>query len=170
MRTWPSAARTASTERSTSSATSTARATFSPSRRPTAAAASSSGGSTPSRRSGCSMLVVVLPARPLLLHRVQDGPCDVGLGGSRDRALGPAPDDRDLVLGHLEADVGAGDVVDHHEVKALALELFPRQLDGALTVLGGEADQCLAGPARAGERRQDVLGALQAQVELVGRL
>ena len=50
------------------------------------------------------------------------------------------PDDRDLVLIGVEADVGARDVVHDDRVERLALELRPRALDALRAVLGREAD------------------------------
>src|SRR6476620_634209 len=170
IRTWPSAARATSTDRRTSASTSTALATLSARRRPTAAAASSSCGARPSRRSGGSMLQVVLPAGPLLLHRVENRARYLGLRRPRHRPLVAGRDDRHLVLGGVEADVGSRDVVDDDQVQVLAVELFAAQRDRVLAVLGGKADERLPGPARGGQRRQGVLGALELEIELGRRL
>ena len=56
--------------------------------------------------------------------------------------------DRDLVLLALEADVRARDVVDDDGVEPLALELAAAERDGVGPVLGGEADDGLAGAVR----------------------
>ena len=62
-------------------------------------------------------------------------------------------DDPDLVVGGVEADAGAADVVDDDGVEVLAGELVAAVGERALAVLGGEADEQLAGAAAGGERR-----------------
>ena len=54
-------------------------------------------------------------------------------------------------------------------VQALALELAARRLR-ALAVLGREADEGLPGAARGAQRGQDVVGALELELEAVGVL
>src|SRR5215207_7645748 len=81
--------------------------------------------------------------RPDRLHLVEDGRRHGLLGAERHTALAGRAHDRDLVVRSVEADVRARDVVDDDGVEALALELRPPALDGALAVLGREADQGL---------------------------
>ena len=68
--------------------------------------------------------------------------------------LGVRRDDRDLVLRGVEADAGRTDVVDDDGVEVLARELLAPVRDRPVAVLGGEADEQLAGAAAGGERRR----------------
>src|SRR3954451_7859642 len=74
-------------------------------------------------------------------------------------------DDRDLVLLAVEADVGAGDVVDDDGVEALARELRASALDGPVAVLSGEADHGLIRSPAGGDAGHDVLGGLELERE-----
>ena len=65
-------------------------------------------------------------------------------------------DDRDLVLGGVEANARLCDVVDDDGVEALAGELAAAVLDSLISVLGGEADQRLVRPASARQGFEDV--------------
>src|SRR3954468_10691996 len=174
-RMWPSAAMHTSASSSSSRRTSTAALSACVIRRESATAASSSVSAT---RSGSSMLAMMgvrgraattlCPARSPRAHigdGVEHGARDGRLRRARDVALARRGDDRDLVVGALEADVRAADVVDDDGVEALARELVAPVLDRALAVLGGEADERLAVAAAGGERRDDVLGALEGQLE-----
>src|SRR4051794_24007824 len=124
MSTWPSATSATIRSESTSSESSTARRMLPAIRDATACAASSSSAPTGPTSSGS-----ISPLRPggLLGPHPSDGvehlARNLRLGRARDRLVAAAPDDRDLVRVDLEADVGAGDVVDHQKVQPLALEL-----------------------------------------------
>ena len=99
------------------------------------------------------------PARPRAF--AARGTCVAARGG----------DDRDLVVGGVEADVRARDVVDDDRVDPLARELVAPVVQRALAVLGGEADERLVGPARRREAREDVRRALELDAHaLVGGL
>src|SRR3954451_14876359 len=152
--TCPSAATATSTSARTSSRTSQARRTFSATRRMVSAASSSSEGET------CSGTLMAGPAPGLRLrierspsgdlraaqrdHLFKDGGGHLALPGQRHVALAGRGDDRDLVGGHVEAGVGARDVVEHDGVEALVAQLAPRLGQRIASVLGGEADQGLA--------------------------
>src|SRR5215210_6410384 len=56
---------------------------------------------------------------------VEDRRCHLGLWAPADLALATGQDDRDLVVGAVEADVRTRDVVDDDGVEALAPELGP---------------------------------------------
>src|SRR3954447_13369626 len=90
------------------------------------------------------------------LHLVEDRRCDLVLRRLRDRLLTAAADERHLVVGRLEADVGATDVVEDEEVCVLRRELLACALEAALSLVGGEADEHLAGDAALAERREHV--------------
>ena len=77
--------------------------------------------------------------------------------------LAAGGEDRHLVVGHVEADVGARDVVDDDGVEALAGELVAPVVQRPLAVLGGEADQQLAGTPPRRQRRDDVRRRLELQ-------
>src|SRR5918994_1320321 len=59
------------------------------------------------------------------LDLVEDGGGDRFLGPERDVALAVRGDDSDLVVGRVEADLRARDVVDDDRIEPLALELRP---------------------------------------------
>src|SRR3954447_1088992 len=128
MSTWPSAARAMSSCSRISSRACTARATLSTTRCAVAAADSSSAGATRSSGSIGSIPGVVLLRHKNRLNCVQDGARDLGLPGPRHLGLATGRDDRDLVLGRVEADPRLGDVVEDHGVEALALQLVARRL------------------------------------------
>src|SRR5215831_16059700 len=73
------------------------------------------------------------------LHLVEARSRDLVLRGFRQCALAGCREERHLVVGGVEADVRARDVVEDEEVGALARELRPRALEPALARLGGEA-------------------------------
>src|SRR3954471_18196426 len=98
------------------------------------------------------------------LDPVQDRVRDRLLRGDRDVALLAALDDHHLVLPALEADLGAGYVVEDDRVGALPLELLARALEPGVR-LRGEADDRLALAAPRGKRGEDVLGRLQIELE-----
>src|SRR3954453_23357358 len=101
---------------------------------------------------------------PQRLDPVEDRVRDRLLGGHRDMVPPPRLDDHDLVLAALEADLRARDVVDDDRVGALALELLAGTLD-AVRGLGGEADHGLALVAPLAERREDVLGGFEVELD-----
>ena len=76
-------------------------------------------------------------------------------------------DQGDLVLVHLEADVGARHVVQHDQVDALALALGAGALQ-AVTGLGREADQHLARAAGGADGGEDVGGRHELQRPVAG--
>src|SRR6185295_17273266 len=80
---------------------------------------------------------------PEALNLVEDRRGDLLLGPPPDLALAVGRHDRDLVLGAVEADVGARDVVHHHRVEPLPAQLRAAALGGSLAVLGREADDGL---------------------------
>src|SRR5947208_2440966 len=149
----------------TSSRTSTARATLAATRRASPAAACRSAAAARSRRPDRSILGVVLLTPTQLSHCVQDGGRHLGLGGPRDPGLAGGGEDRDLVLARVEPDVAARNVVEHHRVEPLVRELAPGALQAALAVLGGEAHQHLVRSPAPGQAGEDVLGALQLELQ-----
>ncbi len=78
-------------------------------------------------------------------------------------ALAGRGDDRDLVVDGVEADARGRDVVDDDRVEALARELVAAVVERARAVLGGEADERLAGAARGGQRGEHVGGRLELE-------
>src|SRR5437764_14823597 len=85
-----------------------------------------------------------LPGLPPRCDLVEDSRCDPFL-----RSLGEAPlsfgrDQHDLVLGNVEADVVARDVVEDDQIGPLGRELLARALEPALAAVGGEAYEELA--------------------------
>src|SRR4051812_34238807 len=177
-RMWPSAATQTSVWSSSSWRTSTAPLRAWAMRRASATAVSISESAT---RSGSSMLAMVKGSRvsrgrrlcrgallrAQIAHRVQDFPGHRRLRGARHMALGGRRHDRHLVLDALEADVLPADVVDDDGVEALAAQLVAAVVDRPLAVLGGEPDDRLLRAAPGGERRDDVVGALEGQRERV---
>src|SRR5438270_6044209 len=90
------------------------------------------------------------------LHFVEH-PCrDLVLGGFRDRALAARRDQRDLVVGRVEADVRARDVVEDEQVGVLLGELPSRTLEAVGAVVGSEADEELTRLPALAERREHV--------------
>ena len=68
-------------------------------------------------------------------------------------------DEHDLVLGGVEADVGARDVVEDDEVGVLVVEHAPLALEAFLAELGAERDEHLAvALALAEERAMSAVG------------
>ena len=67
--------------------------------------------------------------------------------------------------GGLEADSGPADVVNDDRIEFLTRELVAPVGERALAVLGGEADEQLAGAAALGERREHVRSTHEAQVQ-----
>ena len=67
-------------------------------------------------------------------------------------------DDHHLVLGCVEPYVRPRDVVDHHGVERLLLELAPCVAHRVCAVLGREPDQHLARAALAAQGGQHILG------------
>ncbi len=173
MSTWPSAATHTITWSSSSARTSTAAVIPASRRRTSATAACTSSSprrSDPSRRSTSGPSGGSRGRRPRPRagrRRVEHRAGDLGLRGALDVAIGLRGDDRDLVVLALEADVGAGDVVDHDRVEPLASELVAPVRDRVLPVLGGEADDRLARAPAGGQRRQHVGGRLERERQLV---
>src|SRR4051794_10102598 len=97
-------------------------------RRATPAAASSSAGARRSSGSSGSIVRVVPVGGKKVCNGVEDGAGDLALAGPRDPGIALGRDDRDLVLGRVEADVAARDVVEHDGVQALALQLATSRL------------------------------------------
>ena len=89
---------------------------------------------------------------------------DLGLAGARDVPLAAAVTIVTSLSAASKPMSGVGDVVDDDGVEALALELLAPVRDGAVAVLGGEADQHLAGAPAGGEPGQHVLGALEREL------
>src|SRR3954470_44886 len=90
------------------------------------------------------------------LHLVEDRRCDLVLRRLCDRLLAAAADERHLVVGRLEADVGATHVVEDEEIGVLRRELLACALEPALPLVGGEADEYLARDAAIAECREHV--------------
>src|SRR3954471_22469315 len=99
--------------------------------------------------------------RSQALDLVEDRRRDLRFRRAADLALTIRQHDRDLVLLAVEADVGAGDVVDDDGVEPLPGELRAPALDGPVAMLGGEPDHGLAGPASGGDAGDDVLRRLE---------
>src|SRR5437764_4604997 len=143
----------------------TASETFSASRRATAANASHSCGAT-GACSGGSIAPLSSLVRPALcsqtLNIVKDRPRDQVLPRAWDGAPRAVDrDDRDLVLAGIEPDSWFGDVVNHHRVQTLSLELLLTGGDPAVAVLGRESHKDLVGALSGSERREHVLGRLE---------
>src|SRR5919201_5354352 len=132
---WPSASRESTQRRSVSADVWTTRARFSTIRPTARAAASASARSLPTASS-----TALREARDF----VQDRACDPLLRRLRDPALLAVEDEHDLVVGRLEADVLARDVVVDNEVDVLALELLACAREPALACVRRKADEHLA--------------------------
>src|SRR5438874_6586856 len=74
-------------------------------------------------------------------HLVEDGGRDLLLRRLRDRALAVRAQQGDLVVGGVEADVGACDVVEDEQVGALVTQLRAGTLEAGLAAVRGEADE-----------------------------
>src|SRR5215211_1484851 len=85
----------------------------------------------------------------------------LGAAADGDRAVGG--DQRELVVGGVEADAGAAHVVQDDHVDALPGELGARPLLAARAVLGGEPDEHLPGPPAGAELGEDVGGRLERE-------
>src|SRR3954470_20841603 len=170
--TWPSATSATSTSSSTSSRTSTARRTFPATRRMVSAASSSSEGVM------CSgtLMASLPPGLRLRTERswgdglraqgddvLEDRRGDLGLARQRHVALVGGGDDRDLVGRHVEARIGARDVVEHDGVQALVAQLAPGLGKRLAPVLGGEAHEHLAVATTCGDPAEDIGRRLQRQ-------
>src|SRR3954452_10387777 len=105
-----------------------------------------------------------------LLHFVEYESCDLAL---RRRGEGDFPrrgDERDGVVGRVEADAGLRDVVEDEQVGALALELRAGSVDAAVARLSREADDDLAVAPRRAERGENVGGGLELERPRLGVL
>src|SRR5689334_21939210 len=103
-------------------------------------------------------------ARAESLDSVEDRVRDLLLRGQGNRVLTRALHDHDLVLGALEADLRARDVVEDDRVGALALQLLAGA-GGVRIRFGGEADDRLLISPACRERGEDVLGGLEVEVD-----
>ena len=83
-------------------------------------------------------------------------------GAFADRPLAGGRDEHDLVVGRVEADVVARDVVEDDEVEVLLGEHPALALEPRLALLGAEADEHRAVLASRRAPREDVLGRLEA--------
>src|SRR3954451_21230517 len=90
------------------------------------------------------------------LHLVEDRCGNLLLRCFRNRPLAGCGEEGHLVVGGVEADVRARDVVEDEEVGPFARELLAGPLDARLARLGGEADEELAVVAALPERREHV--------------
>ena len=96
------------------------------------------------------------------MHLVQNRVGHLALRRALDVTLAAvAGEDHNLILLRVKADVGAGDVVDHDRVKALALELLPAISDSSLAVLGRKSDDQLAVMTLGRKFGENVLGRLE---------
>src|SRR5438093_5879655 len=91
-----------------------------------------------------------------MLHLVQDRGGDLLLRRLRDRPLARLANEGHLVVPGLEADVAARHIVEDEEVCVLVRELLARALETALTLVGGEANEHLAGNTPLTEGSKDV--------------
>src|SRR5213595_1789811 len=143
----PSATRQSTTSRSVSAGACTTER-----RLRTTAAMASAGTSS----GACSGVVANDP-----LDLVQHDRCDLLLRRLRNAPLSPSRYEHDLVLGCVEADIRARDVVEHDHVGVLAFELLPRPFEPVRAVIGREADDHLVGAASLADCREDVGRRLQ---------
>src|SRR6476646_5183477 len=79
------------------------------------------------------------------LHLVEDRARDLRLRGLAHDALARVRHERHLVVGGVEADVRAGDVVEDEQVGLLHRELLACALETAFALVGREADEQLPG-------------------------
>src|SRR5919197_2157996 len=84
--------------------------------------------------------------------------------------LAVGPDQHDLVVRGFEADVVAGDVVEHDQVDALAHALLARALEPLRAVIGREPDEHLAVRAMGGELGEDVRRRLERHLPRLAAL
>src|SRR5438105_11762535 len=91
-----------------------------------------------------------------LLHRLDDLGSDPLFRIPVDPLLAMCVDENDLVLGRIESDALARDVVVDDKVDALRCELLARTPESPFTVVGGKADEYLAVAPIGGQRPQDV--------------
>src|SRR5579871_373697 len=82
--------------------------------------------------------------REKCLHFVEDQSGDFALRSLRKDAVAGGGDERDGVLGRVEADAGPRDVVEHEQVGALAFEFRARAIEAVLLRLRREPDDDLA--------------------------
>src|SRR6266849_255774 len=95
------------------------------------------------------------------LHLVEDGRRDLGLRGLGDEPLPGGGDERHLVVGGVEADVVAAQIVEDEQIGVLVRELLPRALEPELALVGRKADEQPSGPALCAERGEHVDGRLE---------
>src|SRR5450755_2993221 len=127
-------------------------------RRATATAASYCGGST----GGSSGGSIGFPSlSPQALDLVEHGLGDLRLARPRHGPLSVRGEDHDLVVRRIEADVRARDVIDHHGVEVLALELPTTVVERPRAVFRGEADQRLPLTPPRPESAEDIVGRLE---------
>src|ERR671930_2724370 len=141
----PSATRQRTTSRSVSWEACTTRRRF-----PTIAPTRSAGA----RSAGAGAWRAGSAKEPL--HLVEDRGRDLVLRGLRHRTLAVCAEDRDLVLGRVEADVGASHIVEDEEVGLLVRELAACTLEPDLALVRSEADQYLTRRAPLAERGEPV--------------
>src|SRR6476646_420081 len=96
-----------------------------------------------------------------LLCPIYDRRRDLVFRGLRQPGFRSRGDKHDLVLGGVEADVAARDVVVYNEIDALARQFLARAREPLTSVLGGEADQDLAVRPPFTKRPEDVDGRLE---------
>src|SRR3954449_10362450 len=131
----PSATRHSTTRRSVSSEACTTRRRF--------------AAIAPTRSAGAG---AIAGSAKQALHFVEDQRGDLVLPGLRERLLAARRHQRHLVVGGVEADVGARDVVEDDRVDVLARQLLARALEAAAARVGGEADEHLSGTPCGAER------------------
>src|SRR5919201_5952296 len=118
---WPSLIRQSTLRRSVSSGAWTTRARLSTIARAISAASAARSSLAASSKE--------------LLRLVQDRGCDLALRSLRHPALAAVPDQDDLVVGRVETDVVAGDVVEDDQVCALGGQLLARPGETRLTLV-----------------------------------
>src|SRR2546422_957244 len=104
------------------------------------------------------------------LYLVEDRGGDLALRCLADRLLAAGTDERHLVVGGLEADVAARDVVEDEEVGVLAGALGAGALEPGVALVGREADEQLAGNLPLAECREHVCRRLELDRPGVVRL
>src|SRR4051794_27969141 len=135
----PSATRQSTTSRSVSSGACTTRRRFATIAATRSAGAGATAGSAKD-----------------LLHGVEDEGRDLLLACAFVRTFPIGGDEGDGVVRRVETDVAARDVVEDDRVDVLARELLPRTFETPVALVGGEADQHLAGAPVRAERLEDV--------------
>src|SRR5438105_2715196 len=147
---WPSATRQRTQSRSVSSGACTTRARLATTAsivRPASAVRRASGSLTQQ-----------------LLSPIYDHGGDLVFRRLADSLLPVLPDEDDLVLRRVEADVVAGHVVEDDEVDPLGAELLARTRKAARPAVGGESDEHLPVVAAAAELAQDVRRRIERQL------